>query len=83
MSSGRRSENVDVEFVRSVADEPKRRERDDVNVVDRHYGGAPTDDVPVGSSGEADEARESREWEKRYGTEESRDRLGFDGLGEK
>lgn len=66
--------NVDVEFERSVADEQApARDRDPVN-RERHYGGAPQDDV----SGDADPQRESEEWESRYGSEESRNKLGFD-----
>lgn len=68
--------NVDVDFERSVADEsPSREERNPVN-REQHYGGAPKDDV----SGLAPDAeREKSEWESRYGSEESRDKLGFDG----
>lgn len=73
---------IDVELERSVADEPKQQQDRSELLTERHYGGAPQDDVSP-KLVEVDEEREAREWEKRYGSEESRDRLGYDGLGEK
>lgn len=64
---------IDVEFERSVADEPKQTPDRDALDRDRHYGGDPVLDTNV----EVDAEREKAEWEKRYGTEESRDRIGF------
>lgn len=72
----RDEKRVDVEFERSVADEPaSSSDRDEVD-RERHYGGAPNDDV---SGLQPDNERETTEWEQRYGSEESRDKLGFDG----
>jgi hypothetical protein len=44
---------------------------------DRHYGGGdhPELDQPT----DVDPEQEKKEWERRYGTEESRDKVGFDG----
>lgn len=66
---------VDVEFERSVADDADRTEDRDSLDRDRHYGGEPVLDAQTDVDPEAEKA----EWEKRYGTEESRDKLGFDG----
>lgn len=66
---------VDVEFERSVADEPKQPVDRDPLDRDRHFGGEPLLDKQT----EVDPEAESAEWERRYGTEESRDKLGFDG----
>jgi hypothetical protein len=70
-----RKKPVDTEFERSVAEEPPHA--DDRNAIDRdrHYGGDPALD----RKRDVDPAGEAREWERRYGTEESRDKLGFDG----
>jgi hypothetical protein len=70
-----RKSDVEVDFVRSVDDEPRQREDRDPLDRDRYFGGEPELDKAT----EVDEARESAEWEQRYGTEESRDKLGFDG----
>lgn len=71
----RREKNVEHEFDRSVAEErPVTPDRDPVD-RDRHYGGAPLDDV----RSDVDPDAEASEWESRYGSEESRDKLGFDG----
>lgn len=67
--------DIDVELERSVAGEPKSNTDRDPLDRDRHYGGAPELDTRT----EVDPEREASEWEKRYGTEESRDKLGFDG----
>lgn len=66
---------VDVEFERSVADEPRTSTDRDPLDRDRHFGGEPVLDrpSPVDPSGEA------VKWERRYGTEESRNKVGFDG----
>jgi hypothetical protein len=66
---------IDVEFERSVADEPKREEDRDPLDRERHYGGEPLLDRPT----EVDPEGEAAEWERRYGSEESRNKLGFDG----
>lgn len=66
---------VEQDFVRSVADEPKQEADRDPLDRDRHYGGEPVLDTQT----EVDPEGESAEWERRYGTEESRDKLGFDG----
>lgn len=66
---------VDVDFERSVADEPKTDGDRDPLDRDRHFGGEPVLDTQT----EVDPEGEAAEWEKRYGTEESRDKLGFDG----
>ena len=66
---------VDTEFERSVADEPPSSTDRDPLDRDRHYGGAPELDQQT----DVDPERESAEWERRYGSEESRDKLGFDG----
>lgn len=66
---------VDVEFERSVADEPKTTSDRDALDRDRHYGGDPVLDRQT----DVDPERETAEWERRYGSEESRDKLGFDG----
>jgi hypothetical protein len=66
---------VEQEFARSVADEPKQETDRDPLDRDRHYGGEPLLDAQT----EVDPKAESAEWERRYGTEESRDKLGFDG----
>lgn len=70
-----KKKDVDVEFERSVADEPKQNVDRDPLDRDRHFGGEPVLDTQT----EVDPEKESAEWEKRYGTEESRDKLGFDG----
>jgi hypothetical protein len=67
--------NIDVELERSVADEPKTTNDRDPLDRDRHYGGAPELDTQT----DVDPDAESAEWERRYGTEESRNKLGFDG----
>ena len=71
-------EKVDMEFERSVADEPAQpaedTDRDPVN-RERIYGGAPELDRQT----KVDPEKETAEWERRYGSEESRDKLGFDG----
>lgn len=72
----REKKDVDVEFTRSVADEKNDVTDRDAIDRDRHYGGAPKDDV---GGLNVDVEREKKEWEQRYGTEESRDRVGFDG----
>ncbi|HYO78430.1 MAG TPA: hypothetical protein VE010_18365 [Thermoanaerobaculia bacterium] len=66
---------MDVEFERSVADEPKTTTDRDPLDRDRHYGGDPVLDTQT----DVDPERETAEWERRYGSEESRDKLGFDG----
>ncbi len=68
-------QKVDVELERSVADEPKQANDRDPLDRDRHYGGEPELDRPT----EVDPEGEASEWERRYGTEESRNKLGFDG----
>jgi hypothetical protein len=70
---------VEVEFERSVADEPKQAEDRDPLDRDRHYGGEPELDART----DVDPEGEKAEWERRYGTEESRDKLGFDGDSER
>ena len=67
--------DVDVEFERSVADEPPQPVDRDPLDRDRIFGGAPELDRPAA----VDEEHEKEEWERRYGTEESRDKVGFDG----
>ncbi len=68
---------IDVELERSVAEEPKTTtERDPID-RDRHYGGEPLLDTQT----DVDPEGEAAEWEKRYGTEESRNKLGFNGDG--
>lgn len=68
----RHKTGVDVEFERSVADAPaKPIDRDPVD-RERIYGGAPALDQQT----EVDAEAETREWEQRYGTEESRNKLG-------
>ncbi|HET7434733.1 MAG TPA: hypothetical protein VFN10_08480 [Thermoanaerobaculia bacterium] len=69
------NKRVDVEFERSVADEPVVPEDRDPIDPDSRFGGEPELDQPTAVDPEA----EAEEWEKRYGTEESRDKLGFDG----
>ncbi|HEX8172346.1 MAG TPA: hypothetical protein VF824_17565 [Thermoanaerobaculia bacterium] len=64
-----------IDFERSVADEPPQSTDRDPLDRDRHFGGEPELDRPT----EVDAEHESEEWEKRYGTEESRDKVGFDG----
>jgi hypothetical protein len=71
-----KKEAVDMEFVRSVAEEPAGEGESDNVGEDRHYGGSPDGESNAAT---ADEEREKHEWESRYGTEESRDKLGFDG----
>jgi hypothetical protein len=66
---------VDVEFERSAEAEPDRAADRDPLDRDRHYGGEPELDRPA----EVDAEGEAAEWERRYGTEESRDKVGFDG----
>lgn len=70
-----KNKEVDVEFTRSVAEEPPQSKDRDPLDRDRIFGGAPELDQPA----EVDEERETEKWEKRYGTEASRDKLGFDG----
>lgn len=70
--------DVDQEFARSVEDEPDQPIDRDPLDRDRHFGGEPLLDRPT----EVDPEREKAEWERRYGTEESRDKLGFDGSGQ-
>jgi hypothetical protein len=66
---------VDVEFERSVEDgKGGATDRDPLD-RDRHYGGEPVLDTQT----DVDPEKESAEWERRYGSEESRDKLGFDG----
>lgn len=67
--------NVDVEFERSAEGEPNVPNDRDPLGRDRHYGGEPVLDRQTN----ADPERESEEWTRRYGSEESRDKLGFDG----
>lgn len=69
------AEQVEVEFERSVADEPKTPAERDPLDRDRHYGGEPLLDTQT----DVDPEGESAEWERRYGTEESRNKVGFDG----
>ncbi|HYH09897.1 MAG TPA: hypothetical protein VEK11_22810 [Thermoanaerobaculia bacterium] len=66
---------VDVEFERSAEGQPTPIPDRDPLDRDRHYGGEPALDQQT----EVDPEREQAEWEKRYGTEESRDKIGFDG----
>lgn len=66
---------VEMEFERSVADEPERPTDRDPLDRDRHFGGEPVLDRQA----EVDPDRESAEWKRRYGSEESRDKVGFDG----
>lgn len=66
---------VEMELERSVADEPPQPTDRDPLDRDRHFGGEPLLDRPT----EVDPERESSEWERRYGTEESRNKVGFDG----
>ena len=70
-----KNKKIDVEFERTVADSPAPSDTNELG-RERHYGGASQDDT----SFQADEAEEAAEWESRYGSEESRDKLGFDGL---
>ena len=65
----------DIEFVRSVADEPPQSTDRDPLDRDRHFGGEPLLDRQT----DVDPEAESAEWERRYGTEESRNKLGYDG----
>lgn len=71
----KKKDGVDVEFTRSVADEPAQPENRDAIDRDRHFGGEPELDQQTS----VDPEREAAEWERRYGSEESRDKLGFDG----
>lgn len=66
---------VDVEFERSVADEPPTSTDRDPLDRDRHFGGEPVLDRPSA----VNPAGEAAKWERRYGSEESRNKLGFDG----
>ncbi len=66
---------IDVEFERSVADEPKTASDRDPLDRDRHYGGDPE----LNQQTEVDPEREAAEWERRYGSDESRNKSGFDG----
>lgn len=68
---------IDVELERSVAEEPKTNTDRDPIDRDRHYGGDPVLDTQT----DVDPEGEAAEWEKRYGTEESRNKLGFNGDG--
>ena len=72
---GSDARGVEVELERSVADAPQAPTDRDPLDRDRHYGGEPVLDRPTA----VDPERESAEWERRYGTEESRDKVGFDG----
>jgi hypothetical protein len=67
--------NVKTEFERSVEGTPDRPAERDALDRDRHYGGEPLIDRQT----EVDPERESEEWERRYGSDESRNKLGFDG----
>lgn len=67
--------NVDHEFERSAEGEPDRPADRDPLDRDRQYGGEPLLDRQT----DVDPEGEAKEWERRYGTEESRDKLGFDG----
>lgn len=64
---------IEVELERSVADEPKQATDRDPLDRDRHYGGEPLLDQQT----DVDPEGEASEWERRYGPEESRDKLGF------
>lgn len=66
---------IDVEFERSAEESPDRAEDRDPVDRERIYGGAPEIDQQT----EVDPEREKEEWERRYGSEESRDKVGFDG----
>ena len=68
---------IDVELERSVADEPRQNADRDPLDRDRHYGGS--EDPTLDRQTNVDADAESKEWERRYGSEESRDKLGFDG----
>ena len=72
---GKPDQEVEMEFERSVADEPERETDRDPIDRERHFGGEPVLDRPT----EVDPEGEAAEWERRYGTEESRNKLGFDG----
>ena len=66
---------VDVEFERSAEGQPTPpADRNPVD-PDHPYPGQSALDQPT----EVDAERETEEWEKRYGTEESRGKVGFDG----
>ena len=69
------TKKIDVEFERSVAEEPPQSTDRDPLDRDRHFGGEPEFDRQT----EVDPEREAAEWEQRYGTEESRNKSGFDG----
>ena len=66
---------VEVEFERSAEAEPKQSEERDPVDRERYYGGEPLLEKPA----EVDAERETAEWERRYGSEESRNKLGYDG----
>jgi hypothetical protein len=66
---------VDMEFERSVADEPESPTDREPLDPDRQYGG----EAVLDRATAVDPERETAEWEKRYGSEESRNKLGFDG----
>lgn len=71
----KRDTGIDVEFERTVTNEPPQPSDRDPLDRDRHYGGEPVLDTQT----EVDPESEAAEWERRYGTEESRDKVGFDG----
>lgn len=61
-----------VDFERSVEETPDRPADRDPLDRDRHFGGEPELDRPT----EVAPTAEAEEWERRYGTEENRNKLG-------
>lgn len=64
-----------IDFARSVAEERGPAEDRSPIDPDRQFSGQ----SPLDRRTDVDPEAESAEWERRYGTEESRQKLGFDG----
>ena len=66
---------VEMEFERSAEEAPERETDRDPLDPDRQFGGESLLDRQT----EVDPEAEAAEWERRYGSEESRNKVGFDG----